>query len=250
MSGTKLRKLAGDDEYASQIADLWLQTQTDVATALQWVEWAEDEIQAAIARHPAQADLLFHAFQVIRPGDGFRFPPHTEFVWRGHFREQLDRVAAEQDTRPATWAEICLLMSAASQKAPLRSPAVGLYIKAWARAFPGVDGGMGELAGELAHYERMEGAEMDTLEREARRAVANRNGWRRLPKDLTCDGTHWGDPAPGCQFIPGTLDGLPDPRAPRRRKPARSPATPKPGSRHQAEGSWPDDEPLALFDPL
>jgi hypothetical protein len=193
----ELRAAAGDDPGAGEIAGLWLKAQADVTAAFAVTDWAEDEITQAQKRHPAKADLLYHAFPALQPGEGFTFPRTVEFVWRGHYRELLERVAAGQDTRPATYAEICLLMSAASERAPLTTDAFGLYVRAWCTAFPGADIGIGALRDELDHYERMNGTGMDDLERQARAAVGRRSGWRKYPpNDLTCTGMHHGEPAP------------------------------------------------------
>jgi hypothetical protein len=65
--------------------------QAEVASLLTPVEWAEDEIAAASRRHPGQADLLFHAFGLLKPRD-IGSGMGTEFVYRGHAHELLERV--------------------------------------------------------------------------------------------------------------------------------------------------------------
>lgn len=111
-----------------------LQESTDlIGTTLEQIKWAESEIDAAITRHPAQGDLLYHGF-------GLLIPTHrlmaTEFVSRSHYRELLDRLATGQDTRPGTAAEVCCACCEASLVAPLNSTAAGLYFRMWESAFP------------------------------------------------------------------------------------------------------------------
>jgi hypothetical protein len=83
------------------------------------VEWIETEIKLAIRRHPeAQNDLLHSNLVVIptilSPAWG------TEFIYRGHVRELLERVALGLETRPGTAAECCNAMAEVA-KASLRA---------------------------------------------------------------------------------------------------------------------------------
>jgi hypothetical protein len=111
-----------------------LQESTDlIGTTLEQIEWAESEITAAISRHPAQGDLLYHGFGLLVPTHRLMA---TEFVSRSHYRELLDRLATGKDTRPGTAAEICCALSEASLAAPLNSTAAGLYFRTWETAFP------------------------------------------------------------------------------------------------------------------
>jgi hypothetical protein len=78
--------------------------QEAVDTAMEQVEWAEDEIAKAQARHPAAMDDLFHSFNLLSPThERMKY----ERVHRSHCRELLDRVALGADTRACTAAEIC-----------------------------------------------------------------------------------------------------------------------------------------------
>jgi hypothetical protein len=194
-----LRAIAGDDPAANWLVDMFAEVQAEVDDGLREVTWRDDEVYAAMARWPARAHEVFHAGPLCWPHPEFPFPD-LEWFWRGHFREILDRAGQGGDTRLATYPEICLLMSAASKMFPLRTDAFGLYTRAWCTAFPAVDVGMGALSGELAHYERMNGTGMDTLERHARDAVARRHPGRRIGKDEICGGWHYGEPAPDCPY--------------------------------------------------
>ena len=169
---------------ADEIADLWRDTQAQLAAVLTTIEWAEDEIAQATKRHPAEADVLYHAFTILTPPPSM---PATEFVHRGHARELLERLAADQDTRPATDAELCVICSETSLRAPLTSAGAGLYFRAWARAFPSVPG---PADADLPYYERLHGAAIDDLERILRNKAAVPG--RRLGA-ITCDGYHHGE---------------------------------------------------------
>jgi hypothetical protein len=80
----------------------------------------------------------------------------TEFVYRSHCRELLDRAARGEDTRPGTAAECCIALSETSLRVPLRTSAAGLYARMWTRAqFPPAAPGRRQRAlrsaGRLAH---------------------------------------------------------------------------------------------------
>lgn len=212
-------------DAADELRALWERTQAEVAQAFQCVDWGEDEIARAQARHPDAADLLWHSWDIIQPPEVF---PLTEFVWRGHMRELLERIAAGQDTRPATYAEICIVCREASALAPLTTSAAGLYMRAWLKAFPDnpipFPGELGSQAGMRAHYEAIRGSGIDDLEREVRAKIARRNPNRRLPKDLECDGRHNGREV-ACRFAAALFPASSiNPATARDRRPARNSA--------------------------
>ncbi|MGI5185466.1 hypothetical protein ACQEVZ_55410 [Dactylosporangium sp. CA-152071] len=90
----------------------------------------------------------------------------TEFVYCGHVRELLGRVAAGADLRPAT--EICLTLSEVSAQAPMHGPGAGLYVRMWLAAFP--DGPVtADQADNQRHYEHLHGPQIDELETTMRR---------------------------------------------------------------------------------
>ncbi|GAB4086322.1 hypothetical protein GCM10028784_29520 [Myceligenerans cantabricum] len=157
-----------------------------IGTTLEQIEWAESEIDAAVARHPDHADLLYHGF-------GLLIPTHrlmaTEFVSRSHYRELLDRLASGQDTRLGTAAEVCCACCEASLVAPLSSPAAGLYFRMWEVAFPDMPP-----ASDLAqHHEALEGSSIDALEAASRRTLARSD---RMVGEISCTGMHHGEPVP------------------------------------------------------
>jgi hypothetical protein len=158
------------------------------------IEQAENEIQRAIRRHPESADLLYHSFRLLTPGHELM---RTEFVYRSHCAELLERVVAGQDTRPGTAAEICIACCEASQLAPLTSTAAGLYARMWGQAFPGHGQQWDTAAG---HYEALSGPQIDDLEAWARRKLAI--GDRRITK-IDCGGRHHGQPVNCTARVPG-----------------------------------------------
>lgn len=154
-----------------------------LAEAFERVDWTDDEIGEAMRRHPEQADLLHHVFELLRPTHDRMA---TEFVYRGHARELAERAAAGQDLRPGTAAEVVLMCSAISLMTPLNTAAAGLYVRMWGQAFPDHQ----EVMGNGEHYEALEASAIDEFEALARRKLAQ--PWRQLPKVVECSGTHHG----------------------------------------------------------
>jgi hypothetical protein len=168
--------------------------QAEVGSLLVPIDWAEDEIAAASRRHPGQADLLFHAFRRLTPRD-IGSGMGTEFVYRGHARELLDRVASGTDLRPATAAEICLVLSKVSQRTPIHGAGAGLYFRMWQAAFTDHPA-TAELVGDQSAYQYLHGTEIDELEAMLRRKAADP---ARQFGDIKCRGRHHGD-AVTCRF--------------------------------------------------
>jgi hypothetical protein len=148
------------------------------------IDWAEDEIAKAAQRHPAHADRIHHSFDLLTP---YHDLMRTEFVYRSHCAELLDRVAAGADTRPGTAAEVCTACHDASQVAPLTTSAFGLYARMWEQAFPAHPA----FTTQREHYEALRGPQISDLESEARRKLAQPG--RHLGV-ITCPGTHHGQP--------------------------------------------------------
>ncbi|GAB3500429.1 hypothetical protein [Amycolatopsis cihanbeyliensis] len=149
----------------------------------QRLDWAEDEIREAMRRHSSERDLLYHSVPLLAATHRLMA---TEFVYRSHCRELLERLVNDADTRPGTAAEACCLCSDLSLRAPLRSPVAGLCFRIWATAFPGnpLDDDSRQ------HHEALEGPTIDDIEVIARRKLAVKN--RKLG-EITCDGRHDGD---------------------------------------------------------
>ncbi|MDP4510309.1 hypothetical protein [Nonomuraea turcica] len=196
------------------LSDILKVTTSELDSALQQMGWAEEEIAAAAERHPAAADTLFHSWPLLKPT---RVLISTEFVYRAHCRELLDRVTAGQDTRPGTAAEACCACCHASLIAPLTSYAAGLYLRTWAKAFP--DQVM--FADMHKHHEELEGRSIDDLATGLRRKLTIED--RKLGT-IECSGRHHGEPVQ-CRYAGLGLSGLPG-DAGRRRSMTARPTTP------------------------
>ncbi|WP_280222030.1 hypothetical protein [Nocardia neocaledoniensis] len=169
-----LRELAGSEF-----------TKTLLATFRQ-LEWAEDEIHRAQQAHPDVADVLHHSFSLLTATEERMA---TEFVYRAHARELLERVATGVSTKPGTSVEVVLSLMRASLVTPLNTTAFGLYVRMWRQAgLPAVDG----LGGDLGeHYEALNASRIDEFEAIARRKLAQPS---RVLKLVTCAGRHLGEP--------------------------------------------------------
>lgn len=175
-------------DLAAILGDL----RSTLADLFECIEWAEDEIQRACAHHPEAHDRLYHSFSLLTPSFDRM---STEFVHRAHCAELLDRVAAGADTRPGTAAEVCCALMAASLKTPLRSSAVGLYMRMWdAAGFPPIE----EFSSASGHHEALEGSVIDDHEQFARRKLAD--DARRLGT-ISCPGRHHGEDVT-CMYAP------------------------------------------------
>ena len=143
--------------------------------------WAEDEITQAQQRHPDAAKRLWDAFLVIQ---GTHELMGTEFVYRAHARELLERVYADEDCRPPTDVEIVCGLSEASLRAPLNTAAVTLYMRLFAQLFPDKQpfAGFDEQA-----YESVAGRGADDLYARVRRAKGTQQGWRVYPGEQRAD---------------------------------------------------------------
>lgn len=134
---------------------------------------AEEEIAAAMARHPAAADPIWHAFPLLVPTTtkvGL-----TEIVYRAHCRELLDRVALRVDLRAGTAVECCVALCEVSTAVPLNTVAAGLYHRVWALA------GLPEM-GNREHYEALRSSEIDDAEWKLRAKLAQ--PWRQLARPI------------------------------------------------------------------
>lgn len=164
-----------------------------IAGLFECMEWAEDEIHAAQLRYPSQSDRIWHVgFMLLRPThDRMLF----EVVYRAHCRELLDRIAADQDTRPGTAAEICCALRDVSLATPIRSSAVGLYMRMWLTAglpeFP-------EITEASGKHEALEKSRIDDNEEFARRKLAVAE---RQAGVIKCTGEHHGEEV-NCVYAP------------------------------------------------
>jgi hypothetical protein len=171
------------------ILDLWREVTGLVNGVARQVSWAADEIQQAMERHPAERDVLYHSHSLLRPTHNLM---STEFVFRSHCHELLERLVSGADTRPGTAAEACCICCDISLRAPLNSPGAGLYLRMWTAAFPGQP----MFIEPRQHHEALEGSTIDDLERTVRRKLADK---ARTLSDVTCTGEHDGETVQ-CKF--------------------------------------------------
>jgi hypothetical protein len=189
---------AGVSIRGADLAGLVASVKGEVSTGLAAVEWAEDEIEQAIKRHPDADNDLFHSFRLLVPT--IDSPAWSvEFVLRGHARELLERVAKGEDTRPGTAAECAMAMAEVSKAVPLHGAGARFYQRMWSQAFP--DHPVWEEAGE--HYKALYCQQIDEHEAYTRRKLSQPS--RQLdPSAIECDGRHWGE-AVTCRYA--TADG-------------------------------------------
>ncbi|MGW5922115.1 hypothetical protein ACWFPY_24255 [Nocardia fluminea] len=162
-----------------------------LTTTLTQQDWAEDEIRRAQQRHPDVADVLHHSFSLLA---ATHERMSTEFIYRAHARELIERVATGVLTKPGTSVEVVLLLMRASLVTPLNTTAFGLYLRMWRRAgLPDLGGPIEDLDG---HYEAINASGIDDFEAIARRKLAMPS---RVLTLVVCEGRHLGKPA-DCRF--------------------------------------------------
>ncbi len=167
----------------------------DLDPVLTQMAWAEEEISLAIERHPHAADTLHHSFTLIRPTNDRRM--NAEFIYRGHCRELLDRIANGEDTRPGTAAEVAIALCEVGLATPLNDAATGLIFRMWS-TFPDLD--QDTIDTDLHHRESLHGDRIGEVEAtvRAKTAVADREFG-----NPECHGWHHGDPVQ-CWYGPQT----------------------------------------------
>ncbi|MFI6220081.1 hypothetical protein ACIBEH_05965 [Nocardia salmonicida] len=164
-----------------------------LTTTLTQQDWAEDEISRAQQRHPDVADVLHHSFSLLT---ATHERMATEFVYRAHARELIERVATGVSTKPGTSVEVVLLLMRVSLVTPLNTTAFGLYLRMWRQAgLPDLGGPIEDLDG---HYEAIHASGIDDFEAIARRKLAKPS---RVLTLVACEGRHLGEPA-DCRFAP------------------------------------------------
>jgi hypothetical protein len=94
---------------------------------------------------------------------------------------------------------VCLLAREASLRAPLTTAATGLYVRMWSKAFHNL--GVWQIP-QGEHYEALEGAQIDDLERQTRARIGKRASWRTLT-GIECPGSHHGEPVT-CRYAAPT----------------------------------------------
>ena len=107
-----------------------------IRRAFEFMGLAEEEIAAAMKRHPARASEVNAAFRILCPT--MQMTSLVPGVYLAHVRELLERVASGEDARPATRAEALCVLQETSLKAPLGQAAALLYERLFAEVVPGV----------------------------------------------------------------------------------------------------------------
>ena len=135
---------------------------------------AEEEIAAARQRHgETEQGPIWGAFPLLQHTGPLEKAPS---LYRAHVRELLERVAARQDTRPATDAELLAALTASSVKVPLSPSAACLAARLLARPPAGetlpVDAEVLDVEGN----ERLFGSEADEHARQLQAMLAQ--DWR------------------------------------------------------------------------
>lgn len=94
---------------------------------------AEQEIKHFMAHFPGNHVDIQRAFVQLR---WLLKVPVPEVVYRAHVRELLTRVVNDQSLMRGTKAEVLMLLSAASQVAPLGTRKIALYLKLFDELYP------------------------------------------------------------------------------------------------------------------
>jgi hypothetical protein len=177
---------AGVSIRGADLAGLVASVEAETDTGLTSVGLAEDEIEQAIKRHPDAENDLYHSFNLLVPT--IISPAWSvEFVYRGHCRELLERIATGQDARLGTAAECAIAIAEVSMAVPLHGARAGFYQRMWSQAFP--DHPVWEKAGE--HYEALYRQQIDEHEAYTRRKLSQPTR-RLIAAEIDCDGEHWG----------------------------------------------------------
>lgn len=103
-----------------------------VARTLDLATVARDEIEKAKREAPEHGDELGRLFPVLVPGEVGRF---GVTLYRVHARELCERVLDGLDLRPGTDAELLVVLSNASMRAPLTVEPAALFEAVFARCF-------------------------------------------------------------------------------------------------------------------
>ncbi|UXX93953.1 hypothetical protein N7U49_21325 [Streptomyces sp. AD2-2] len=145
------------------------------------MEWAESEIEKAMARHgePPRPEgkrgtgPIWNSFILLKATHNEELL--REPLFRAHCHELLERVAKGQDTRPGTDAEMITLLSRTSLVAPMTSAAACLYMRLMDRSVPEFSRSVSH-AVDLDAYEKVHGLKADEYEGDMRHKL--RQDWR------------------------------------------------------------------------
>ena len=102
--------------------------------AFDCMEIAEHEIATAKAKYPLQADLIDGLFAYLCPPPGMQ--DFGTLVYTVYVKEQIERVVDQIRIEHPTKAEILMVLSRMSEKAPLTPDATKLYVDLFIELFP------------------------------------------------------------------------------------------------------------------
>lgn len=132
------------------------------------MEWAEEEIDKAQARHGEQGKgRIWHSFRLLQATHDTLL---REVLYRAHCHEVLERVAKGEDTRPGTDAEMIVVLHQASLVAPMTSAGLCLYFRLALRSVPEIARVM-EPEIDMAAYEQVHGRLADKYEENLRHTL-------------------------------------------------------------------------------
>ncbi|WP_042422344.1 hypothetical protein [Streptacidiphilus anmyonensis] len=158
-------------------------------------DWAEEEIEKAQHRHgeTGRGPIWRAGFTLVRPTLDRTYS--CEMLYRAHAAELLDRLAAGEDTRPGTTAEMIAVLLDSALKAPLAPSAFCLYVRLFIRAFPQTARSLFADTDALdpAAYESVHGARADEHEAELRRTLTRSSrtpttAGHQVSDDEACEG--------------------------------------------------------------
>ncbi|SDP96402.1 hypothetical protein SAMN04487905_12024 [Actinopolyspora xinjiangensis] len=175
------------------LTDILETTSAACAPVFDQMAWCEDEIQAAQRRHPHAADTLYHSWTLLHPTTARM---STEFVYRSHGREILERVAAGEDTRPGSAAEIVIALCEVAKTTPITTAAEGVLFRLWAEAFPDQQ----DIDLHRSHRETLYNDRIDDVESLMRSKTSVTTRTVTLAK-IECHGRHHGERVT-CSYAP------------------------------------------------
>jgi hypothetical protein len=137
------------------------------------MEWAEEEIESARARHGETGrGPLWGSFKILTPTLDRMY---SETLYRAHCRELLERVAAGQPVEPATDVEMILALMEASLTAPPNSSVICLYLRLAQRSLPEMFAVASDHT-DLEAYESVHGGAASDHENWLRAKLSRRRG--------------------------------------------------------------------------
>ncbi|MFJ4686516.1 hypothetical protein [Streptomyces sp. NPDC088789] len=144
------------------------------------MEWAESEIEKAMARHGETrregergTGPIWNSFMLLKAAHNDELL--REPLFRAHCHELLERVAKSEDTRPGTDAEMITVLSKTSLVAPMTSAAACLYMRLMDRSVPEFSRSVAPVV-DLDAYEKVHGRKADEYEADMRHKL--RQDWR------------------------------------------------------------------------